>query len=87
RRYKIRDLKAALDWTVWLYILIPALVIGVAYYRSWWLVAPDWLTVIPEQAAVFPLFLIATTWSLRMYTEEADQVYLMQNAVLSKGLK
>ncbi|MYL62423.1 hypothetical protein GLW07_03530 [Bacillus hwajinpoensis] len=87
RRYKIRDLKAALDWTVWLYILIPALVIGVAYYRSWWLVAPDWLAVIPEQAAVFPLFLIATTWSLRIYTEEADQVYLLQNAVLSKGLK
>ncbi|MCA0991164.1 ABC transporter permease [Guptibacillus hwajinpoensis] len=87
RRYKIRDLKAALDWTVWLYILIPALVIGVAYYRSWWLVVPDWLAVIPEQAAVFPLFLIATTWSFRIYTEEADQVYLLQSAVLSKGLK
>jgi len=87
RRYKIRDLKAALDWTVWLYILVPALVIGVAYYRSWWLIAPDWLAVIPEQAAVFPLFLIATTWSLRIYTEEADQVYLLQNEILSKGLK
>lgn len=87
RRYKIRDLKAVLDWTVWLYILIPALVIGLAYYRSWWLIAPDWLAEIPEQAAVFPLFLIATTWSLRIYTEEADQVYLLQNTVLHEGLK
>lgn len=87
RRYKIRDLRTALDWTVWLYILIPALVIGIAYYRSWWMTAPDWLAGVPEQAAVFPLLLFATTWSLRMYTEEADQVYLLQNVSLSQQLK
>ncbi|WP_226654459.1 ABC transporter permease [Guptibacillus hwajinpoensis] len=87
RRYKIRDLRTALDWTVWLYILLPALVIGIAYYRSWWVTAPDWLAGVPEQAAVFPLFVIATAWSFRIYTEEADQVYLLQNVSLSQGLK
>lgn len=87
RRYKVRDLRTALDWTVWLYILVPALVIGVAYYHSWWLIAPAWLAGVPEQAVLFPLFLIATTWSLRIYTEEADQVYLLQNVALNKGLK
>ena len=49
--------------------------------------APDWLTGVPEQAAVFPLLLIAATWSLRIYTEEADQVFLLQNVWLSRGLK
>ncbi len=87
RRYKIRDLRSALDWTVWLYILIPALVIGIAYYRSWWIEAPEWLAAVPEQAAIFPLFLIATFWSLRIFTEDADQVYLLQNEVLMNGLK
>ncbi|WP_283153317.1 ABC transporter permease [Guptibacillus hwajinpoensis] len=87
QRYKIRDLRSALDWTVWLYILIPGLVIGAAYYRSWWILPPEWLAEVPEQLAVLPLFIVATFWSLRLYTEEADQVYLLQNATLMGGLK
>ncbi|MGA9286971.1 MAG: ABC transporter permease [Anaerobacillus sp.] len=87
RRYKMRDLRSALDWTVWLYILIPALVIGIAYYRSWWITEPAWLGAVPEQTVIFPLILIATVWSLRIFTEDADQVYLLQNETLMNGLK
>lgn len=85
--YKLRDIRTAIDWTVWLYIVIPALVISVAYYRSWWLIAPVWLDSVPEQVVMIPLFMIATSWSLRVYMEEADQVYLLQNHRLVNGLK
>ncbi|WP_347548349.1 ABC transporter permease [Pseudalkalibacillus hwajinpoensis] len=87
RRYKLRTISSALDWTVWLYILIPGLVISVAYYRSWWLEAPEWLSGIPEQAAVIPLYMCSISWALRVYSEDADQVYLLQNKTLMNGLK
>ncbi|MDP4551491.1 ABC transporter permease [Alkalihalobacillus macyae] len=87
RRYKLRDLRTALDWTVWLYILIPALIVSVVYYQSWWFMAPEWLNFVPEQAMMVPLFLGATWWSLRVYLEEADQVYILQNQNLVDGLK
>lgn len=86
-RYKLRDLRAALDWTVWLYILIPALIVSIVYYRSWWLMAPEWLDSVPELAMMVPLFLGATWWSLRVFLEEADQVYILQNQDLVAGLK
>ncbi|WP_270181011.1 ABC transporter permease [Alkalihalobacillus sp. CinArs1] len=80
--YKYRDLRTAIDWTVLLYILIPATVIFIAMYRSWWIEAPEWTASVPEEVALIGLFFFATTLSFRTYVEEADQVFIMGNTEL-----
>ncbi|CAH8705649.1 hypothetical protein [Paenibacillus thiaminolyticus] len=34
--YQWKALRSALDWTVWLYIAIPALLLGIKFYYDWW---------------------------------------------------
>lgn len=77
-RYKYRDLKTALDWTVLLYLLIPALAIFIAMYMSWWKEAPVWTASIPEEMSFVVLYFYSTALSFRTYVEEADQVFVMR---------
>lgn len=47
-RYQYEVWKTAVDWVVWLYILIPALsVLGYQYYLVWDGIA-EWVTLFPE---------------------------------------
>ncbi|MCA0987167.1 ABC transporter permease [Guptibacillus algicola] len=78
-RYKYRDLQTAIDWTVLLYILIPAVAIFIAMYTSWWKEAPEWTASIPEEISLIFLYFFSTALSFRTYVEEADQVFVMRD--------
>jgi len=78
--------RSALDWTVWLYILIPGLLFAVGTYRSWWQYPPEWLVGLPDPLAAFPPLIAALSGGLRVFAEDADVLFLRQRQAWRKGL-
>ena len=70
--------KGALDWTVWLYLIIPGLFIGGGTYLEIWQSPPAWLLQLP--AGLYPALLIIPLLlgRLRTFMEEADVLFLVQ---------
>lgn len=75
--YQLRIIKLVIDWTVALYIVLPAAGIGVYQYIKWLnegAFANGWQAeLIVLAPAVFTLF-----GSVRTFLIEADQLYLLQ---------
>lgn len=79
-REQYRLWRTAIDWTVWLYFLIPGLFIAGEAYWNWWRDPPPWLSNLPVWlAAAVPLALILNG-TLRTFVEEADMLFLLQRA-------
>lgn len=78
--------RTALDWTVWLYLLIPGLLFAVGTYRSWWQHPPDWLVGLPDPLAAVPPLFAALTGGLRVFAEDADVLFLRQRQAWRRGL-
>ncbi|WP_020619661.1 ABC transporter permease [Paenibacillus daejeonensis] len=70
--------KGALDWTVWLYLIVPGLFIGGGTYLEIWQSPPSWLLQLP--AGLYPAILIISLLlgRLRTFMEEADVLFLVQ---------
>lgn len=77
-RFQYRAWRMAVDWTVALYIVIPALAAAVYQYVTWWREPSYWLAPVPYGAVRSGLFLFAAAGSVRYYVEEADQLFLVQ---------
>lgn len=77
-RFQYRAWRMAIDWTVALYIVAPALLIAGYHYLSWWREPPIWLDNIPYSIIQAYLFIIAVNGTVRYYIEEADQLFLVQ---------
>lgn len=81
-----RIFKMIADWTVMIYILIPATVIFFVIYRSWWLEAPEWVTSVPLSL----FFVLGYIWSwqgnVRFFSEDADRVFLIRKKQLLYSL-
>ncbi|WP_400241511.1 ABC transporter permease [Niallia sp. JL1B1071] len=75
------------DWTVVLYILIPAIIFCAAIYLSWWKKLPEWLDNIPFIIPFFVLYLLSWTGNIRTFMVEADKVFLVKKPDLLRGLK
>ena len=79
--------RTALDWTVWLYFIVPGLWLGGGTYLEIWHHPASWLTGMPLWAGErLPLFLIFLG-RLRTFTEEADVLFLLQKQTWGRGLK
>lgn len=78
--------RTALDWTVWLYLLIPGLLFAVGTYRSWWQHPPDWLIALPDPLAALPPLIAALSGGLRVFAEDADVLFLRQRPAWRRGL-
>ena len=78
--------RTALDWTVWLYFIVPGLLFAGGTYRDWWLDLPAWLTGLPDPLAAVPPLLLVLAGQLRVYAEDADILFLRQRPVWIKGL-
>lgn len=72
--------KTAIDWIVWLYVILPVLVIGGYNYWKWW--RDEWdlsAMMFPIETIIFAvLFLLMAAGSLRFFIERADQLFLRQ---------
>jgi len=75
---QIRVWRTALDWTVWVYIILPGLWIGGGTYREMWLDPPGWLTALPEMLVLVLPILYLFTGRQRVFLEDADVLFLLQ---------
>ncbi|QHW29872.1 hypothetical protein GZH47_02850 [Paenibacillus rhizovicinus] len=81
-----RAWRTALDWTVWLYFILPMLWVGGGTYVDLWHDPPHWLTQLPMWTGErLPLFVVFIG-RLRTFTEEADVLFLIQKRSWGRGL-
>lgn len=76
-KYKYSVWKTTIDWTVALYIVLPALVLGIDRYLQWWKISPLWLNLLPKEFFFIICYLFAWSSSLRIFWEEGDQIFLL----------
>lgn len=92
-RFQWRALRSVVDWTVALYIALPAAGFGLYQYISWWKEIPAWL-----QPAIFVLdahplvpllllFLLAGRAVIRTFVEEADRLHIQRSEEWYGGLR
>lgn len=87
-KYQYEVWKTAVDWVVALYIVIPFLGIFLNFYLSWWRKAPGWLDYIPLNALLAIILVFAWSGTIRIFVEEADQLFLLQRkAWMSRIIK
>jgi ABC-2 type transport system permease protein len=71
--------RLVVDWIIALYFIIPALIFAGFQYHSWWTAAPVWIERIPYFIVVLLLYRVATMGTVRLFVEEADQLFLLQH--------
>ncbi|WP_312092137.1 ABC transporter permease [Niallia sp.] len=86
-RFQSQVFRSVVDWTVVLYILIPAIIFCAAIYLSWWKELPGWIDNIPFIIPFFVLYLLSWTGNIRTFMAEADKVFLVKMPDLIRGLK
>ncbi|WP_274652926.1 ABC transporter permease [Paenibacillus humicola] len=78
--------RTALDWTVWLYLIIPGLWIGAAMYAWQWHHPAEWITHVPLITIERAPFVLVFAGRLRTFAEEADVLFLLQRREWTRGL-
>lgn len=74
-----RALQSICDWSVWLYILIPAAVLFIGFYREWWADRPQWAVHVPwDILSLIIITVIICLSRITILVEDADQVVLLQ---------
>ena len=77
--YQFRIWKNVLDWTVMLYILIPAIVAAVIIYRSWWLELPSWSNLLSVSVISSVFYIAAWSGVYRLFVKEADGIFYLKH--------
>ncbi|MBD8067814.1 ABC transporter permease [Bacillus sp. PS06] len=77
-KFQFSVFKTIADWTIWLYLIIPSIVIFIFIYRSWWYDIPSWIEGFPLFTLFFILYLLSWNGHIRTYLEEADKVFLIK---------
>lgn len=77
-KYQFGVWRTVIDWTVALYIVIPGGLLGLWEYWHWWTVPPAWLSPIPLSVWLTVCYIFAWSGSMRIFVEEADQLFLVQ---------
>lgn len=68
-----------LDWTLFIYVLIPAVTIGIYVYMEWLQDIPSIFTFIGWYGWMTLLFLSMFIFEIKLYTYFADQLFLSRN--------
>lgn len=77
-RFQYRVWRMAVDWTVALYLVVPGLFFIGYQYVTWYSAPPVWMEHVPYALMRGLLFVFAAGGTLRLYVEEADQLFLVQ---------
>jgi len=86
-KFQYKVIKTIADWTVMLYLIIPANIIFIMMYRSWWQETPSWIVFMPLSFLFFLIFLLSWNGNIRTYVQEADKVFLVKNKRIFLGMK
>ncbi|MEW9500734.1 ABC transporter permease [Jeotgalibacillus marinus] len=85
-RYQTNIITSVLDWTIYVYAIIPSLFFLFVFYRSWWVAPPEWLELIYWTGWVFFLCLLSLTKRWRTYLYEADTIFLVRRSRWIEGM-
>jgi ABC-2 type transport system permease protein len=83
---KYKAISSTVDWTVAVYIILPIIIFGGLYYKSWWEEFPEWIHSFPSFVLFFFLYVFVTKGEVRSFLEEGDQLFLIQYSVHMKQL-
>ncbi|SFI48710.1 ABC-2 type transport system permease protein [Paenibacillus sp. UNC496MF] len=89
RRFWTEQWKAwrtALDWTVWVYVLVPAVWIAGGTYADLWHHPPSWLANLPLWTGERLPLVVVFAGRFRSFAEEADVLFLLQKRSWIQGL-
>ncbi|MFE8698224.1 ABC transporter permease [Cytobacillus sp. FJAT-53684] len=87
RKYQYGVIRSIADWTIIIYLLIPAVIFIIMSYRSWWMELPGWIESIPFILIFMLLYLLSWSGNIRTYVEEADKVFLIKKQQSFFGMK
>jgi predicted ABC-type exoprotein transport system permease subunit len=76
--FQFRVWKMAVDWTVALYFIAPAVGFGIYSYVSLWRETPAWADLIPAWTWLALLYIITGLGGIRQFVEEADVLFLLR---------
>ncbi len=86
-KYKYKIIKTIIDWTILIYIVVPAAVITIFVYRSWWIAPPFWIASVPFSLLFAVFFFLLWGGYFKTYIREADIIFLRKNEKLMLGMK
>ncbi|WP_019850372.1 ABC transporter permease [Desulfitobacterium sp. PCE1] len=78
--------KLVVDWIVALYIVIPGLALFLDTYVGWWQEPPSLFFVLPLTLLLPVAVIFSWSGTLRIFVEEADQLFLFQHQSWLKGI-
>ncbi|MBP2241466.1 ABC-2 type transport system permease protein [Cytobacillus eiseniae] len=87
RKYQYGVFRSIADWTIIVYLFIPAFLFLIIRYGSWWMELPSWIESIPFALLFMLTYLLTWNGSIRTYVEEADKVFLIKKQSLFFGMK
>ncbi|MDQ0337369.1 ABC-2 type transport system permease protein [Caldalkalibacillus uzonensis] len=76
----IKAWKTAIDWVVWLYVIIPVSLVFGHHYLTVWHKQAVWAESILPQYIVILLFIFTSKGLVRTFVKEADQLFLLQHS-------
>ncbi|MEH7238953.1 ABC transporter permease [Bacillus sp. JJ1562] len=79
--------RSVVDWTIFLYLFIPAIAIGGYHYYTWWSEIPSWVSGVPLLFLFSLVYFFCWHGRIRTFLEEADQLFLIQKRHLVITLK
>lgn len=85
-KFQYGVLRTVVDWVTALYFFIPALMIAVYQYYTWWQATPWWMSEVPISVLVILLSLYASTGAVRLFILDADQLFLLQRSRYHRSL-
>lgn len=85
--YKYKIIKTVIDWTILIYLVVPAAAITIFVYRSWWIDPPAWIASVPFPLLFAIYFFLLWGSYFKTYIREADIIFLRKNERLMLGLK
>lgn len=78
-RYMGKSLHTIADWTVWLYIIVPALFIFSGLYIELWTKLPEWSYVMRWELIIVAVSSMMLYFQVHIGVEEADRLVLLQH--------
>jgi len=78
-KFQLSALGLVIDWTVFMYILVPAIIaLGIIDFQLWQ-APPAWTSFIPVRMLGIILFFTFQFTSVRTYIQRADELFVIQN--------
>ncbi|WP_458411540.1 ABC transporter permease [Schinkia sp. CFF1] len=78
-KFQMRAFGMVIDWTVFMYILVPAIIALAVFDYQLWQAPPAWTSIIPASLLGICLFFSYQISSVRTYIERADELFVIQN--------